>query len=54
MKEAGYVDHGVEDDVRLEGPRSVGGAPECVAFEAQAVNKESIQILRSFHTFGIS
>jgi hypothetical protein len=40
MKKAGYVDHGVEDDVGLEGPRGVGSAPQRVAFEAQAVTKK--------------
>ena len=48
MKEAGHVDHGVQDDVSLEGPRGVGGAPECVTFEAQTVSKKIIQVLFKF------
>ena len=48
MKEAGHVDHGVQDDVSLEGPRGVGSAPECVAFEAQTVSKKNYSILKIF------
>ena len=37
MEEACDVDHAVQDDVSLERPGRVGGAPQRVPFESQAV-----------------